>query len=96
VVEDGEGISKAIELAERIATNATVSNFAVVQALPRIARSDPDAGFLMESLMWAITANHAEAKARIHDFLQKRAAKVSHGSEPGLPMPPFGTREQRR
>jgi enoyl-CoA hydratase/carnithine racemase len=96
VVEDGEGISKAIELAERIATNATVSNFAVVQALPRIARSDPDAGFLMESLMWAITANHAEAKAGIHDFLQKRAAKVSHGSEPGLPMPPFGTREQRR
>jgi hypothetical protein len=50
----------------------------------------------MESLMWAIAANDAEAKARIHDFLQKRAAKVSHGSEPGLPMPPFGTREQRR
>jgi hypothetical protein len=47
----------------------------------------------MESLMWAITANHAEAKARIHDFLQKRAAKVSHGSEPGLPMRPFDTGE---
>lgn len=93
VVEDGEGISKAIELAERIATNATLSNFAVVQALPRIARSDPDAGFLMESLMWAIAANDAEAKARIHDFLQKRAAKVSHGSEPGLPMRPFHTGE---
>jgi (methylthio)acryloyl-CoA hydratase len=78
VVEDGEGISKAIELAERIATNATVSNFAVVQALPRIARSDRDAGFLMESLMWAIAASDGDAKVRIQDFLQKRAAKVSH------------------
>jgi enoyl-CoA hydratase/carnithine racemase len=92
VVEDGEGISKAIELAERIATNATVSNFAVVQALPRIARSDPDAGFLMESLMWAIAANDGDAKVRIQDFLQKRAAKVSH-REPGLPMRPFDTGE---
>ena len=51
VVEDGQGVSKAIELAERISANATLSNFAVVQALPRIARSDPDAGLLMESLM---------------------------------------------
>jgi len=92
VVEDGEGISKAIELAERIATNATVSNFAVVQALPRIARSDPDAGFLMESLMWAIAANDGDAKVRIQDFLQKRAAKVSH-REPGLPMRPYDTGE---
>ena len=92
MVEDGEGISKAIELAERIATNATVSNFAVVQALPRIARSDPDAGFLMESLMWAIAANDGDAKVRIQDFLQKRAAKVSH-REPGLPMRSFDTGE---
>ena len=37
LVEDGQGISKAVELAERIAANATLSNFAVVQALPRIA-----------------------------------------------------------
>jgi hypothetical protein len=64
----------------------------VLQALPRIARADPDAGFLMESLMWAIAANDAQAKARIHDFLQKRAAKVSH-REPGLPMRSFDTGE---
>jgi enoyl-CoA hydratase/carnithine racemase len=81
VVENGQGISKAIELAEQIATNAALSNFAVVQALPRIARSDPDAGLLMESLMWAMATSDAEAKARIDDFLQKRAAKVSHSSE---------------
>jgi enoyl-CoA hydratase/carnithine racemase len=96
VVEDGQGVSTAIELAERIAANAALTNFAVVQALPRIARCDPDAGLLMESLMWALATNDADAKARIHDFLEKRAAKVSHGSEPGLPMPPFDSGEQRR
>jgi (methylthio)acryloyl-CoA hydratase len=96
VVEDGQGVSKAIELAERIAANAPLTNFAVVQALPRIARSDPDAGLLMESLTWAVATNDANAKARIHDFLEKRAAKVSHGSEPGLAMRPFDGGEQRR
>ena len=96
VVEDGQGISKAIELAEQIAANATLSNFAVVQALPRIARSDPDAGLLMESLMCAMAANNAEAKTRIHDFLEKRTAKVSPSSESGLPTHAFAIREQRR
>jgi (methylthio)acryloyl-CoA hydratase len=54
VVADGQGFAKAIELAEQIATNATLSNFAVLQALPRIARSDPEVGLLMESLMMAV------------------------------------------
>jgi (methylthio)acryloyl-CoA hydratase len=77
VVEDGQGVAKAIELAERIATNATLSNFAVLQALPRIARSDPEAGLLMESLMMAVIMSDGDAKMRVQDFLQKRAAKVS-------------------
>jgi len=42
--------------------------------------------------MWAIAANDGDAKVRIQDFLQKRAAKVSH-REPGLPMRPFDTGE---
>ena len=96
VVEDGQGVSKAIELAERISANAALTNFAVVQALPRIARSDPDAGLLMESLMWTVASNDAHAKARIHDFLEKRTAKVSHRSEPGLLLPPFDSGEQHR
>jgi (methylthio)acryloyl-CoA hydratase len=86
VVENGQGLAKAIELAERIASNAALSNFAVVQALPRIARSEAEAGLLMESLMWAMTTNEHEAKVRIRDFLEKRAAKVFHRSESGPPM----------
>jgi len=34
VVDDGTGLDKAVELAERIAENAPQTNFAVVQALP--------------------------------------------------------------
>ncbi len=80
VVDDGHGLAKAIELAERIATNTVLSNFAVVQALPRIARSDPDGGFLWESLMAAITMGDDEAKARVNAFLEKRVPKVAYRS----------------
>jgi len=77
VVDDGFGLAKAIELAEQIATNTTVSNFAIAQALPRIARSIPDSGFLMESLMAAIAIGDEEAKARIKAFFEKRVPKVA-------------------
>src|SRR6266852_6004777 len=78
VVDDGQGLAKAIELAERMATNAVLSNFGVVQAPPRIARADPEAGLLLESLMVAIAASDEEAKARLRAFLEKRAPKAFH------------------
>jgi (methylthio)acryloyl-CoA hydratase len=80
VVENGNSVPFALELAEQIATNTAISNFAVVQALPRIARADSEAGYLMESLMATLAANDGEAKTRLHDFLNKRAAKAVHRS----------------
>ena len=76
VVPAGTGLAKATELARAIAGNAPMTNFAVVQALPRIAETDAPAGFLMEALMSAIAQNDAEAKARMRAFLDKKAAKV--------------------
>jgi (methylthio)acryloyl-CoA hydratase len=76
LVDDGQGVAKGVELAERIAANAELSNFAVVQALPRIARADPDTGLLLESLMVAIAASDDEAKIRIRAFLEKQAPKA--------------------
>ena len=76
LVEDGAGLDKAIALAERIAGNAPLTNFAVVQALPRIAASDPAAGFLTESLMSAIAQSDKDAKRRVRAFLDKQAPKV--------------------
>jgi (methylthio)acryloyl-CoA hydratase len=78
-VEAGEGLVKARALAERIAGNAPMTNFAVVQALPRIADLDPQAGLLMESLMAAVAQSDPEAKRRIGAFLAKKAEKVRPG-----------------
>src|SRR5262249_37276596 len=37
LVRDGEGLARGIEIAKRIATNSPTTNFAIMQALPRIA-----------------------------------------------------------
>jgi enoyl-CoA hydratase/carnithine racemase len=50
-VEDSHGLAQGIELAERMASNAVLSSFAVLPARPRIARLEPEAGLLLESLM---------------------------------------------
>jgi (methylthio)acryloyl-CoA hydratase len=82
---DGFALAKAIELAEQIATNTTLSNFAIAQALLRIARSSPDGGFLMESLMAAVAIGDEEAAARINAFFEKRAPKVAPLAGEGQP-----------
>ena len=76
LVGDGEGFAKALTLAGAIAGNAPLSNFAVIQALPRIADSDPRVGYLMESLMAAAAQSDGEAKTRVRAFLDKRAGKT--------------------
>jgi len=83
VVDDGHGLAQGIALAEQIATNAQLSNFAAVQALPRIARSDPDSGLFMESLMVTLAAGDDEAKTRIDAFLDKRGPKTFPHSATG-------------
>ena len=77
LVEPGKGFAKGLELATRIAGNAPLTNFAVMQALPRIAEMDPAAGYAVEALMSAIAQADGEAKARLKDFLEKRAPKVT-------------------
>jgi (methylthio)acryloyl-CoA hydratase len=76
VVEPGQGLAKAFEIAERIAANAPLSNFAVMHALPRIADMAQDQGLFVESLMAAIASGDEAAKMRVRAFLEGRAAKV--------------------
>ena len=76
LVGEGEGLAKGIEIAKRIAGNSPVSNFAIMNVLPRIAEQDRASGFVMESLTAAIAQGSDEAKNRIKAFLEKRAAKV--------------------
>ncbi|HKG01453.1 MAG TPA: crotonase/enoyl-CoA hydratase family protein [Xanthobacteraceae bacterium] len=77
LVEPGAGLNIGIELAQKIAGNAPLTNFAVMHVLPRIAESDPASGFLTESLMAAIAQDDEEAKARLKAFLEKRAPKAA-------------------
>jgi len=76
LVEPGQGLARAFELAGRIAGNAPLSNFAVMHALPRIAEMAPDQGLFAESLMAAIAQGDDAAKGRMRDFLDGRAEKV--------------------
>jgi (methylthio)acryloyl-CoA hydratase len=75
-VADGEGFAKGCELALKIAGNAPLSNFAVMQALPRIADLSQSDGLFVESLMAAIAQGDDAAKQRVRAFLEKRAGKV--------------------
>ncbi len=76
LVEPGSGLGKALELARRMAGNAPLSNYAIVQALPRIADLPAVDGLFVEALMSAIAQGDEAAKERVRDFLEKRAAKV--------------------
>ncbi|MCA6109161.1 crotonase/enoyl-CoA hydratase family protein [Bradyrhizobium cenepequi] len=76
LTDAGGALPKAIELAERIAKNAPLTNFAVLQALPMIAEANPQTGLLMESLMATVAQSDKEAKRRIREFLEHKTAKV--------------------
>ncbi len=76
LVDAGTGLDKAFALAEKIAANAPLSNFAVMQALPRIADMAQGEGLFVESLMAAIASGDEAAKLRVRAFLEGKAGKV--------------------
>src|ERR1700749_3355510 len=76
LVEAGGALDKALELATKVAGNAPLTNFAVLQALPMIAEANPQTGLLMESLMATVAQSDKEAKRRIRAFLDRKTAKV--------------------
>jgi enoyl-CoA hydratase/carnithine racemase len=79
LVPAGRAFEKAMELAQRVAQNAPLTNYALMHALPRISEQPADQGFLTEALMAAIAQSAPEAKSRVRDFLEGRAAKVKKG-----------------
>ncbi|WP_295852366.1 crotonase/enoyl-CoA hydratase family protein [uncultured Xylophilus sp.] len=77
LVAEGTAFAKAMELAERVAQNAPLTNYALMHALPRIAEQPADHGFFTEALMSAIAQSAPEAKERVRAFLEGKAAKVA-------------------
>lgn len=76
LVPDGEGQNKARELAQKISSNASMTNYALLQVLPRIVEAGRDNGLMLEALIAAIAQDAPEAKQRLVDFLEGRAKKV--------------------
>jgi enoyl-CoA hydratase/carnithine racemase len=77
LVDQGKGFAKGLELATHIASNAPLTNYAVMQALPRIAEMDPAGGYAVEAMISSIAQADGEAKARLNAFLEKRGPKVT-------------------
>ena len=69
-VPPGQGLTKGLELVRRIATNAPLSNFAILHALPLIAEQPMAQGLMTEDLMATLTQSDPEAKARMQAFLK--------------------------
>lgn len=76
VVEPGQALAKATELAKRAAENSGLSNYAILNALPRIQDMSASDGLFVESIVSAFTANSPEAEERLQAFLEKRAARL--------------------
>jgi (methylthio)acryloyl-CoA hydratase len=76
LVDPGEGLTKALEIAGRIAANPPLSNFAILQGLPHTARAEPEVGLLLECLMMSFVTSDGEATKRLQAFLEKRAPRV--------------------
>lgn len=83
VVPPGTARDKALELASAAAGNAPFSNYAVINALPRIGAMSQEDGLFVESFVAAFSATTPEAADRLRAFLDKRAGKVSAPGKPG-------------
>ena len=77
LVPEGTAFDKALELAKRVATNAPLTNYALMHALPRISEQSADHGFFTEALMAGIAQSAPDAKERVRAFLEGRAGKVT-------------------
>lgn len=78
-VPQGEGLAKAMALAERIAGNAPMTNYGVMHVLPRIADQSIQDGMMTEALMAAVAQSDPDTRGRLAAFLDMKANKVRPG-----------------
>ena len=89
----GGALDKAREIAHTAAGNAWFSNYAVINALPRIQDMAHDDGLFVESIIAAFTQTTPEATERLKAFLEKRAAPPRRPRQEPL-RPPDGRRPE--
>tara|TARA_R110002020_G_scaffold2200_3_gene10194 strand:+ start:5059 stop:5823 length:765 start_codon:yes stop_codon:yes gene_type:complete len=72
LVPEGQGLAKALELAERIAGNSPTINGFIIQAIAQIGSMPPEAGLYAESLAAALSQTGPDAEEGLRAFLEKR------------------------
>jgi enoyl-CoA hydratase/carnithine racemase len=77
LVEDGKELEKALELAQRIASNSDASNYAIMHTIGRIADMSSSDGLFTESIMAALVQTCPEVQDRLADFLDRKAGRVN-------------------
>lgn len=83
VVPEGTALERAVEMATHAATNAEISTYAIINALPRIQDMSSDDGLFVESFIASFTATSPEAEERLNAFLNKKAGKVAKPGQGG-------------
>ena len=64
-------------MAGKAASNAEISNYAILHALPRIQNMSTEDGLFVESFIASFTATSPEAEERLRAFLEKKVGKVT-------------------
>nr|WP_321510924.1 crotonase/enoyl-CoA hydratase family protein [uncultured Celeribacter sp.] len=72
-VGEGEAMALARKLAAKIAKNATLSNYMMIQAISRIEDMAKADGLFMESMCAAVSQTSKDAEEGLSAFLEKRA-----------------------
>ena len=74
-VDDGAAHALAQTLADKIARNAPMSNYFMVQAIPRINDMSQSDGLFTEALVASVVQTTPDAQEGLNAFLEKRAPK---------------------
>jgi len=72
-VPENEGMELAVKLAGKIARNAPMSNYLMIQAINRIQNMPSQDGLFAESLAAALSQTTPDAEEGLRAFLEKRA-----------------------
>ena len=73
MVPDGTGMARAKELARAIASNASTTNFAIINGIQRIGEMSMGDGMFAETMVTMMTrVGNTGAERRIHEFFEGR------------------------
>jgi enoyl-CoA hydratase/carnithine racemase len=72
LVPPGAGLEHAMALAQKVASNAALSNFAVIQGIARINDMSISDGLFTEAMVGALTRAGGDADQRIQSFFESR------------------------